>query len=129
MQEQEEYKVFYKIMGGNKYRIFKTTFNEKDYYKIQVSQKNYDNTVSKFYKQVVFKKGVNIDNETDIIIKKAFENLRENPNDKYNPISSLMITDFEIVERQEKIEQDAYAEFQENLNEQDLIDIDDSFLD
>ena len=56
-------------------------------------------------------------NETDIIIKKAYENCRENPKDKYNPVFYLLIDDFEIVERQEQIEAKAYDEFRDNLND------------
>lgn len=127
--EQQENKIYYKIEAEKKYRVFKTVFNDKSFYKIQVSQKNYDGTTNKFYKEVQFKKNITLDNETDIIIHKAFENLRVNPHDKYNPISSLMVTDFEIVERQEQIEANAYADFQNNLNEIENVIVDDSFLD
>ena len=46
-----------------------------------------------------------------------FENLRPNKNDSYNPITSLFITDYEIVERQEQIQKQALENFRENLNE------------
>lgn len=133
MQEKED-KVFYKIEAGKKYRVFKTVFDDKVYYRIQISQKMYDGTTKKWYKQIVFKKGINLDNETDIIIHEAYENLRENKNDSYNPVSYLTITDFEIVERQEQIEENAYLDYQnklsENENENDIdVMVDDSFLD
>lgn len=128
--DQKEDKIFYKIEAGKKYRVFKTTFNEKDFYKIQISQKMYDGTTKKWYKQIVFKKGVDIDNETDIIIHEAYENLRENRNDKYEPVSYLMVTDFEIIERQEQIEANAYADYQNTLYEnENEVDIDSNFLD
>ena len=71
-----------------------------------------------------------LDNETDIIIHSAYENMRKNPKDDYNPIYYLVITDFEIVERQEQLEKQAYADFQQNLYEnENEVQIDDTFLD
>lgn len=114
---EEEYRIYRKVEPGHKYRVFKSEFNSKTYYKIQITQTNYDKSKSKYYQQVTFKRGVEIDNETDIIIKKAYENCRENPKDKYNPVFYLLIGDFEIVERQEQIEAKAYDEFRDNLND------------
>lgn len=116
----------YKIMAGRKYRVFKLVFDDKVFYRIQMQQKNYDDTVSKFYRQVNFKKGVELDNETDIIIHRGFENVRRNPKDDYNPISSIMITDFEIVENQEKVQKDALEDYNKQLEEaNNLIDDED----
>ena len=120
MEEKEEFTVFYKIMGGKKFRVFKNTYNDKDFYKIQVSQKKYDGTVDKFYKPVMFKKGVELENESDIIIEEGYENLRKNPKDEYNPISTIMITKFTLCERQEQIEADAYADYQQTLSENEV---------
>ena len=39
-----------------------------------------------------------------------------------------MITDFEIVEREEQIKQNAYDEFRDNLDDNE-VEIDESFLD
>lgn len=117
----QEEKIGYKIEAGRKYRLFKKEFNGNVYYNIQISQKNYDGTSTKWYRPITFKKGVNIEDPTgqgvDIIIKTGFENLRENKADKYNPIVSIMVTDFEICERKEEVVANAYADFQNNLNE------------
>ena len=129
MQEKEE-KIYHKIEPGNKYRVWKSTFNDRTYYKIQVVQKEYDGTKTQYYVGLQFKKNVELDNQTDIIIHKAYENFRKNPLDKYNPIVYLMVTDFEICERQEQIESQAYADFQQNLYEnENQIEISDDFLD
>ena len=125
--EQEEYRIYRKIEPGHKYRVFKTTYNDNNYYKIQITQTNYDKTKTKFYQQVTFKRGVELSNETDIIIKQAYENCRENPKDKYNPVFYLVINDFEIVERQEQIEAKAFDEFRDNLNEIEISDEDLAF--
>lgn len=127
MEETKEYG-FHKLEVGQKIRVFKTTWNDQNYYKFQVTQNNYDKTKSKFYINLQFKKGVDLPNETDIIVKQFVENLRENKNDKYNPIHYYQINDFETCENQEQAVQDAYDEFRENLDENE-VEISDSFLD
>lgn len=132
-EEQEQCYIWRKIEVGRKYRIWRKDYAGVTYYNIQTSQKNYDDTQTKFYIPVIFKKGVDIQNGTDIIIKRGIENLRENKKlpDKdrpYYPVYSYMINDFEIVESQEKIEQDAFSEYRDNLDDME-IEITDDFLD
>lgn len=116
MQEKEP-KIYTKLQAGKKYRIFKTVYKDKVFYKVQLTQKNYDGTKFKVYVNVNFKNNVSLKNETDIIIKTAYQNYRKNPKDDYNWIEYYVITDFEIVESQEQIETQAYEEFRNNLNE------------
>ncbi len=122
--EEKEDKIYHKVEAGRKVRIFKNTYNDQIYYRIQVKQKNYDDTQDIFYVPVQFKKGVELDNETDIIIHEAYENMRKNKLDQYNPIYYLVITNFEIVEREEQVQAQAYKNFQDNLyaNENEQID-------
>ena len=122
MQEEKKDIIYHKLEAGKKYRIWKSTYHDKDYYKIAFQQKNYDNTKDQFYIGVQFKKGVELQNETDIIIHCAYENFRKNTKDEYNWIPYYMITDFEIVERQEQIEKQAYDDFRANLDEIEEID-------
>jgi len=118
MENKEEWTgIGYKIMANKPYRVWRKEWNNKIFYNIQVSQKNYDGTISKWYRPITFQKGVEVPNETDIIIKKAVENLRPNKVDKYNPITSLMILEFETVQNQEALENQAYADFRDNLDE------------
>jgi hypothetical protein len=120
-EEKDEYRIYRKIEPNRKVRVFKSTFNEKTFYKIQIKQKNYDETEDIWYENVVFKHGVELDDPDgkgiDIKIKKAYENCRKNPIDKYNPIFYLMITDFELVERDEQKKAAALEKFNDNLNE------------
>lgn len=120
-EEKEEYRIYRKIEPNRKVRVFKSTFNEKTFYKIQIKQKNYDDTEDVWYENVVFKHGVDLDDPDgkgiDIKIKKAYENCRKNPKDNYNPIFYLMITDFELVERDEQKKAAALEKFNDNLNE------------
>lgn len=115
MEEQTKETIFYKIMAGKKVRVWKNTYNEKDYYRIQVTQKQYDGQTDKFYKPVTFKRNVDIPNQSDIIIEEGYENLRANPKDPYNPISTIMITKFTLCESQEQKTANALDEFRDNL--------------
>ena len=126
----EEYG-YHKLEVGQKIRVFKSTFNDKNYYKFQITQKNYDGTSTKFYINLQFKKGVELQNETDIIVKQFVENLKENKADKYNPIHYYQINGFEVVENEERDKQNAYDEFRENLdaNLGEQVEITDDFLD
>lgn len=131
MEEEKVTGIGYKIQAEKKYRVFKKEFNGQTYYNIQMQQKNYDDTVSKYYRPVTFKKGVELDDPTgtgvDIIIHSGFENLRPNKLDKYNPITAIMITDFEICEREEETKAKAFDDFQQNLNDNEM-QIDESSL-
>lgn len=124
MAEKEEYRIYHKIEPGRKIRVFKSTYNDRNYYKVQVKQKNYNDTEEIFYISLQFKKNVELENQTDIIIKEAYENIRKNPKDEYNPIIYLVVTEFEIQEREEQIQAQAFRDFQDNLyaNEQEEID-------
>lgn len=124
-EKEEEYRIYHKIEPNRKVRVFKSVFNEKTFYKIQIKQKNYDNTEDAWYMNVVFKKGVVLDDPDgrgiDIKIKKAYENCRKNPKDEYNPIFYLMITEFELIEREEQRKSAALEKFNDNLAENEAI--------
>lgn len=126
-EEKEEYKIYRKIEPNRKIRVFKSVYNDKTYYKIQIKQKNYDETEDTWYQNVTFKKGITLDDPDgkgiDIVIKKAYENCRKNPKDEYNPIFYLMITDFEIVEREEQKKAAALEKFNDNLTENEMEEV------
>lgn len=128
MQEEQKEYGFHKLEVNQKIRVFKTTWNDQNYYKFQVTQNNYDKTKSKFYINLQFKKGVDLPNESDIIVKAFVENMRENKKDPYNPIHYYQINKFELCENEEQMVQDAYDEFRENLDTNE-VEITDDFLD
>jgi len=128
MNEYKEYG-YHKLEVGQKIRVFKTTFNDRNFYKYRITQKNYDGTLYKPYIELQFKKGVDIPNETDIIVHQFVENHRPNPNDKFHSIQWYQINDFEIVENEERNIQNAYDEFRENLDSNDMVEITADFLD
>ena len=132
--EEKEPTIWRKIETNHKYRIWRKDYNGSTFYNILVEQKQYDGTKKKYYIPVTFKKGVEVQNETDIKIISGIENLRDNNyvDDKkkpYSPIFSYMITEFETLEREEQVIQNAYDDFRENLNENEQVNIDDDFLD
>lgn len=113
--EDKEQRIYTKLQAGKKYRVFKTVYNDRTFYKVQVTQNNYDGTKEKVYIGVQFKKNIELKNETDIIIYTAYQNYRKNPKDSYNWIEYYVITDFEIVESQEQKTANALDEFRDNL--------------
>lgn len=123
-----DYKIYHKIEAGKKIRVFKSTYNDRNYYKVQITQKNYQGEPDKFYIALQFKKGIELADPDgkgiDIIIHSAYENFRKNPKDEYNPILYYVVTDFEEVKRQEQLEEEAYADFQDNLNEVEISETD-----
>ena len=125
METSEEKTIWRKIETDHKYRIWRKDYNGQTFYNIMITQKQYDGTARKYYIPITFKKGVDVPNETDIKIKAGIENLRENNNVEekrrpYCPIFSYMVTDFEIVERQEQVEQQAYADYRDTLEENEM---------
>jgi hypothetical protein len=118
MENNEEISgITYKIQPNKQYRLWRKDYNGRTFYNIEVRQKNYDGTTSKWYRPITFKNGVDLPNGVDIIIKGGIENLRNNKLDPYNPITAIMVTDFETKESQEILEQQAYDEFRDNLAE------------
>ena len=131
--EEKEQVIYHKLEAGKKIRVFKSVHNDKAFYKIQVTQRNYDNTQDKYYIDLQFKKGVELADPTgkgiDIIINRAIQNFRKNPADNWHPIMYYQVLDFELLENEEQITQQAYDDFRENLDENEMVDIDSSFLD
>lgn len=110
----EENKRPYKIMLGDKVKVLRTEVKNFVFYKTEVSQKQPNGKLKKYYKRLTFKKDVDLPNNSFIILNNFFENIVDNKYDKYNPISVLFVEDFEIVtDSAEKKE--AIKEFQKNL--------------
>lgn len=125
MENKKEWTgIGYKIMPDKPYKVWRKDYNGRTYYNIQISQANYDGTTTKWYRPVTFKKGVEVPNGADIVIKKAIENLRPNPKDDYNPITTIMILEFDETVSQEILEQQAYSTYRDNLDEMETSDAD-----
>jgi len=107
----------YKINTTREYMVYKSEMHEKMFYKVQLQRKNYDGTKENTYKNLTFKKGIEIPDKAIIRIKKGFEDFRQNPNDKYNAIWSVFVLDFEYVENKIRDEKNAYDEYQSIITE------------
>lgn len=109
----------YKIQCGRTYYVRKKTFTKDDgttfsAYYIPVQKIN-GNTKFNFRKLVRFKKGIEIKDNTKILINNMFEDVKSNPKDEYNPIWNLMITEFDIVEEPDDLNE-AIKDYQNNLD-------------
>ena len=118
MENQEEEYIIYKVSTKNWHKVYKTSYNGKDFYKLLIVQRNYDDTTTNYYKTVSFKKSLTPPQDGSIIrVKKGIENLYRNNKDKYNPISILLILDYELKENEEQKKENAYNEFSQTLAE------------
>ena len=132
-QEQPKIKS-YKIEVGDTIKVTKKIVNGYTFYTTRVPQKNIDGKTEFFSKYLQFKKDVQIVDGERITIKRMMENLRKNPRDPFNPISSLMILDFDKEKTEDKAEQEAIDEYKSYVNilqdDRDYFsDNNDSFLD
>lgn len=114
--ENEEY-IGYKVDTIHNYKIFSQEYNGNKFYKVMIQKKNYDNTKTNFYKQIRFVKCKAPEDGEIIRIKKGFEDVRENKNDKYNPIWEIVVMDYEVIQNDVVDEEKAYADFKNNLRE------------
>lgn len=118
MENQEEEYIIYKVSTKNWHKVYKTSYNGKDFYKLLIVQRNYDGTTTNYYKTVSFKKSLTPPQDGSVIrVKKGIENLYTNNVDKYNPISILLILDYELKENAEQKKENAYNEFSQTLAE------------
>lgn len=101
----------YKIEVGDKIKIHRKDINGRPIYSTRVKQKLLDGTMRYFSKTLNFKSDVNIVDGEIILIKKMFENIRENPKDPYNPIFSLFILDFDKIKSKSSEEEQAINEY------------------
>lgn len=119
MIEEQQYKRHYKIEPGDIFYVKRRDINGYTFYKIAICKKKQDDTKEYFDKNIAFKKGTDIADGTKIRILDFFEDVRENKNDKYNPIWSIFITDFEIIEESNE---DALSEFNQKIEESGITD-------
>lgn len=118
MENQDEEYILYKVSTKNWHKVYKTSFKGKDFYKLLIVQKKYDGTTTSYYKPISFKKTLTPPQDGSVIrIKQGIENLYTNNIDKYNPISSILILDYELKENVEQKKENAYNEFSQTLAE------------
>ena len=118
MENQEEEYIIYKVSTKNWHKVYKTSFKGKDFYKLLIVQTKYDGTTTSYYKPISFKKTLTPPQDGSVIrIKQGIENLYTNNIDKYNPISNILILDYELKENVEQKKENADNEFSQTLAE------------
>lgn len=126
MLEDEKQIIGYKIMPGKKIRIFKHEREGRPYYNTQISQKNMDGTYTSYYRTLIFKKGVVLEDHTghgiDIIINRGFESLMPLSGNPSVPISSIVVTDFELIETKDEMETKAFKKYGDAMTENEIDD-------
>lgn len=108
----------YKVEVGDYVIIHKKTFGEYNFYSINLGKKKPDGQYEYYPKSVMFKKGTDLEDGTRIRILDFFEDVRKNKRDLYNPIWSLFILDYEII--QTPSEGTAFEDFQNSLDSEEI---------
>lgn len=132
----------YKILCNKKYTIIKNEFNGIKFYKIAVMKKDANGEMLYANKQVRFVNCNPPENEkTEIYINSMFEDFYYRKEDKYNAMFTLVITSYQLADKEERAERRALSEYNKStydesqlddnfiLREEDLIPMDDVFLD
>ena len=128
MEEQTKEYFISKINNKQWYMVYKSGANGQTFYKLLITQKDYQGNVKNYYKNVSFKKSLTPPNDKEKIrIKQAIENYYGD--DIYNPKSSIMILDFELKQTQEQKESQAFDEYSQAMADFEDVDIDENFLD
>ena len=117
MEEKEKPFIGYKVDCKHSYKVYKNESNGKTFYKVAMKKKNYDNTETVFYRQLRFVKCQPPENGEIIKIIYGFEDLYVNDKDKYNPISVIVVMEYEKVDNEVVNQEKAYDKFQQIINE------------
>lgn len=125
-EERKEYAIR-KINNKSWYKVYVSGANGKTFYKLLLSQKDYQGNVKNYYQNVTFSRKLKAPNDGEQVRLIGFiENIFGD--DKYNPRYSYTITDFEVKQTQEQKEAQAFDEYHSTMQDNDMVKIDDSFL-
>lgn len=100
--------------------VFKNEYNGNSIYKLGLSKKNQDGTYTNGYILAQFKKGVELENKTNIYIKSAWLTFYLTKDKKTVPY--VFINEFETVGENKIKEEnkDPFQEMHDNIEENDL---------
>ena len=123
---------YYKVKCGFRYIVYRQEIGGYVFYRIPVEKKNVDGSKTKTYKQVAFRnkeKNCDIPNETYIIPLTIIEDFyfpkrSDGTPDKYHPVFTLVITDWEEAKTAEQREEETKAEaidkYKKSIDMQDI---------
>lgn len=124
-EEEREKQTFhkpYKIMEGDTVCVKRTDIVSKvgrpyTFYSLNIQVKNKDGEKEQFKKEIQFKQGVDLKDNTKIKIISMFEKVRNDPHTKYYPVWGLFINDFEIIDEPNYYEMQDEIENYQNYGE------------
>ena len=108
----------YKIDTEHNYMVWKQEYGGRTFYKIQIQKRNYDNSRTNYYKEIKFAQCQAPENGDLIKIISGFEDVRMNNKDKYNPVWTLVITEYEKIVDKEASQKQALDKYQSLLAEE-----------
>jgi len=136
-EEQVEQKIHrpYRIMEGDAVFVRRNDVVSKTgvpytFYYINIQIKNAKGEKEQFKKEIQFKQGVSVEDNTKIKILDMFEKVRNDPHTKYYPVWGLFINDFEILDEPNYYEMQNEVENYQNvgnnatINDDGLVEID-----
>lgn len=136
-EEQVEQKAHrpYRVMEGDAVFVRRTDIVSKTgvpytFYYINIQIKNTKGEKEQFKKEIQFKQGVSVEDNTKIKILDMFEKVRNDPHTKYYPVWGLFINDFEILDEPNYYEMQNEVENYQNvgnnatINDDGLVEVD-----
>lgn len=107
----------YKVKCGVPVLIYRQVYGEYVYYKIPVRKKGKDGNTLNGYKSVRF---INCEppdaDKCMIIIHSLFEDYWYKSNDKFNAIFTIVVTDYEYYQNEERIKFEAIGDYYDEKN-------------
>ena len=97
------------------------------FYYANLPEKEKDGSKTYYQKPLNFRNGVALTDGTKIRVLNMFEKVRSNPLDKYHPIWSLFITEFEIVDEPSYYEEQTDIENYQGLVDDNLEELNEVF--
>lgn len=124
----------YKIMEGDTVIVRRNDIVSKTgvpytFYSVNITSKNAKGEKEQYKKEIQFKSGISVQDNTKIKILSMFEKVRNDPHTRYYPVWGIFIEDFEIVdepnyyEMQNEIENYQNVGANAEINDDGLVEV------
>ena len=113
----------YRIRCGYYYPVYKQEVHNKVFYKIPITKSNIDGTKITAYKNISFVGKQEVDIKDGDLIKplKIFEDFYFRKEDKYNPVFTLKILEWETMQTEKKQKENALNEYKKSIEMSNII--------
>lgn len=110
----------YKVQVGKTYRILRSEYQGRTFYKAEFTKKNKDGSTLTAYKNIMFMSKTldnNIPDKSLVMPKNLYEDFYYAKSDKfhYNAIWFVVVTDYEIKEDEVSLKEEALMEYNQEL--------------